>query len=341
MAKLHLITGASGLLGSHIAKQLCEAGERVRAFVRPTSDTRHLRDLDVEICTGQLDDIASIRRAVEGTDIVYHCAACVSDWGSWNEFHTGTVVTTKNLVQACLKAGTPRILHVSSISVYGKRVPKDGLVPESTPIGQSHWLWDHYGRTKVLAEEQFQKYPDVVIVRPSWVYGPCDRNSIPRVIKALRSGRVRVIGPGDNTLNMVFAADVARGAVLAAQSNKTQGKSYHLCSPGEATQRDLLDLLCDQLKLPPVKRTIPLHWAWRAAFLVELLFRIARRRQPPPITRRAIYMIGRTTRFSIEAAERDFGWKPLMPLQNGLKTTVDWYLQQEQQIPNNPQPSDS
>jgi len=331
LAKLHLITGASGLLGSHIAQQLRDDGQHVRAFVRPTSNTQRLRDLDVELYEGQLDDVPSIRRAANQADTVYHCAGYVRDWGSWNEFHAGNVLTARNLVEACLAAGRPRILHVSSISVYGNRIPSQGLVTEDMPIGQSHWLWDGYGRTKVLAEEEIRKYPDHVIVRPSWVYGPRDRNSLPRVIKAIRSGRVRIVGSGDNLLNMVSADDVARGAVLAANCDAAQGNAYHLCSLGELTQRELVNFLCDQLQLPYVKRTVTVRRAWQAAFMVELLYRLAKRRQPPPITRRAIYMLGRTTRFSIEAAARDFGWQPLIPLCEGLAATVDWYLRREQQ----------
>src|SRR5437773_6836464 len=91
MAKLNLITGATGQLGSHIAEQLRERGEQVRALTRPTSDTSFLRGLGVELVPGDLHDVESLERACAGADIVYHCAARVSDWGPWSQFHNETV----------------------------------------------------------------------------------------------------------------------------------------------------------------------------------------------------------------------------------------------------------
>src|SRR5438093_8723483 len=84
--KLHVITGATGLLGSHLAEQLIARGERVRALVRPSSDTSFLRSLGVELADGDLNDPDSLRRAVTGADVVYHCAARVGDWGPWRAF---------------------------------------------------------------------------------------------------------------------------------------------------------------------------------------------------------------------------------------------------------------
>ena len=327
LSDLFLITGAAGLLGSQLVEQIQLHGHRVRAFVRPSSDTRRLQQLGVELCSGDLEDIATIRRAVQGVTKVFHCAAHVGDWGSWQEFYQGNVIATENLVQACREADEPRLVHVSSISVYGNFHPTGSLGRENMPLGENHWLWDHYGRSKVWGENVVRQYPNHVILRPSWVYGPGDRNAIPRIVGALRQGRVRWIGNGKNLLNMVFVGDVARGALLAGTKDEALGKAYHLCSPGELNQREVLHLLCEMLDLPPVRRAVPLSLAWQAAFVLEAVYRLCRSKHPPPITRRAIYMVGRTTHFSIEAAKRDLGWEPEIGLQKGLAQTFDWYRQ--------------
>src|SRR5207237_832237 len=123
-------------------------------------------------------------------------------------------------------------------------------ITEESPIGRHLWRGDYYGRSKLLAEELVREYHDHVILRPSWIYGPRDVSSIPRVINALRRRRAVLIGRGDNLLNLVHAGDVARGVIAAAQSPTARGEVYHLCSPGEITQREFFDFLSERLSLP-------------------------------------------------------------------------------------------
>src|SRR3954471_19799366 len=189
--KLNVVTGATGFLGSHIAEQLAARGERVRALVRPTSDTAFLRQLGAELAPGDLADPASLRRAVEGADVVYHCAARVGDWGPWRAFQEQVIEATANLLDACRAAHVGRVLHVSSIIVYGHPQLREGQFTEDEPLGQNLWLWDYYCRAKIRAEELCRAYSGALtIVRPSWIYGPRDRTSLPRLLKALDAGRV-------------------------------------------------------------------------------------------------------------------------------------------------------
>src|SRR5262249_25364195 len=155
--------------------------------------TSFLRQLGVELATGDMQDTASLRKAVAGADIVYHCAARVSDWGPWRDFEKETVHGTRNLVEACLAEKPGRLLHVSSISVYGHvKNPKEKLT-ENSPLGQHLWMWDHYAKSKILAEDEARKCPQHTIVRPSWIYGPRDRVTIPRVAKAMRIGNAPLV----------------------------------------------------------------------------------------------------------------------------------------------------
>ncbi|MBI3407197.1 MAG: NAD-dependent epimerase/dehydratase family protein [Planctomycetes bacterium] len=329
MSKLNVITGATGQLGSHIAEQLRAAGEHVRALVRPGSDTRFLSEIGVELAAGDLADPASIRRAVAGASIVYHCAARVSDWGPWSTFENEIVAGTRNFVAACNAENVGRLLHVSSISVYGHpKLPAGSQITEETPLGQHHWLWDYYPRAKVLAEEEVHKFAgDWTIVRPSWIYGPRDRITIPRVVPALSENRVPIIGAGDNLLNIIYAGDVAAGVILAANNPNAVGQAYNLCSEGEVTQKDLIDSLTDTLELPRITKHVPFFLAMRFAFLKELFARMLRRKQPPTITRRAIYLIGRPPRFSIEKAKAELGWRPRVPVREGVPLALAWYFE--------------
>jgi nucleoside-diphosphate-sugar epimerase len=324
--RLNVVTGATGLLGSHIAEQLRERGERVRALVRPSSDTTFLRQLGVELVSGDLTEPKGLERAVEGADVVYHCAARVGDWGPWRVFEREVIDATANLLDACRVAGVGRVLHVSSIIVYGHPHIRKDQFTEDEPLGQNPWVWDYYCRAKVRAEELCRQYPgDLTIVRPSWIYGPRDRTTLPRVLKALDAGRVAIIGPGDNLLNIVYAGDVADGAIRAANHPQARGQAYNLSSEGEITQREFLDLLADLLGRPRVRRQAPYRLAFWGSFLAEVIARLIFLRRPPHMTRYAVALIGRSTRFSTARAREELGWRPGTGVHEGLRRTLDWY----------------
>jgi nucleoside-diphosphate-sugar epimerase len=322
--KVNIITGATGLLGSHVAEQLCDRGVPVRALVRAHSDVQFLRTLPVEIVVTDLRELRRHPVALEDAGTIYHCAAFVRDWGSWQEFRDGTVEVTRSFVNACRMTGAGRFVHVSSISVYGNPPGSTGTITEETPTGHYLWPGDYYGRSKIEAEKVVRDYPDHVIIRPSWIYGRRDLVSLPRVIQALQERRARIIGHGDNLLNLVSAVDVARGIIMAAESSAARGQVYHLCSRGEMTQREFFDHVADRLDLPRVKGRVPFRIAWRAASILESIFRAIGRRTPP-FTRRALLMLSRPTRFSINKADRDLGWWPEVPVREGLDDALAWF----------------
>lgn len=325
-SKLNVVTGATGQLGSHLVEQLRAAGESVRAFVRPGANLDFLRQQQIELVTGDLNDPQAIRRAFAGADIVYHCAAKVSDWGKWSDFEKEAVSSTRNVVEACRSEKVGRLLHVSSISVYGH--PREGeAITEDSPLAQRMWVWDYYAQAKILAEKIAWEFgPEVTVARPSWIYGPRDRVTMPRVIPAILEGRVPIIGSGDNLLNIIYAADVAAGIIAAANDPQARGQAYNLCSQGEVTQRDLCNALTDALGLPRITRQVPYGLALRFAFLKELFAKMTFKKTPPTITRRAIYLVGRSTQFNIAKAKAHLGWQPSTRIGEGVRRSVEWYF---------------
>jgi nucleoside-diphosphate-sugar epimerase len=326
--KLIAVTGATGLLGSHLIERLVARGQRVRALVRPRSKTAWLRERGVELVVGDLGVPDSLRPFVAGASTVYHCAARVGDWGPWRLFRQSVLEATCNVLAACKAAGVGRFLHVSSISVYGHPRLREGeWLSEDSPLGVDLWWADHYCRAKILAEQEVRGYPGQwTIVRPSWMYGPRDHNSFPRVVRTLRRGAGFIVGPGDNRLNIVHAADVAGGMLRAAEFPGAVGQAYNLASEGDVTQSEFLNALTDALNLKRVRRHIPFRLAFTGAFLAELVGRIVRRRRPPILTRYAVSLIGRSTRFRIDKARGQLGWQPTIHPLEGLKETLAWYL---------------
>lgn len=324
--KLNVVTGATGLLGSHIVEQLVARGERVRALVRSTSDVSFLKRLGVELLVGDLDNAESLRKAVSGADVVYHSAARVGDWGPWRLFKEQIIDATAALLDACRAAGVGRVLHVSSVIVYGHPKIRADLFTEDEPLGQDPWVWDYYCRAKIAAEELYRGYPGAwTVVRPSWMYGPRDRATLPRVLRALAKGRLVLVGRGDNLLNVVYAGDVADGAIRAANHPGAVGRAYNLSSEGEVTQQQFLDLICATLGAPPVRFRVPFRLAFIGALVGEAVYRALRTRNPPNFTRYAVALLARPTRFSIGRARNELGWQPQVAVAEGFRRTIDWY----------------
>jgi nucleoside-diphosphate-sugar epimerase len=331
--KRNVVTGATGLLGSHVVEQLLARGERVRALVRPGSDTAFLHELGVELAPGDLNDPASLRPALGGADIVYHCAAQVGEWGPWRLFQQGIIDATANLLDACQAVGVGRVLHVSSVRVYGFAARGTAPVTESAPLGKGAWLWDYYSAGKIAAERLCQSYPgDWTIVRPSWIYGPRDRRGLPRSVKALRAGRVGVIGRGDNLLNLVHAADVADGAIRAANHPGARAGAYNLCSEGDITQRQFLDTLTDALGLPRLRRHFPYWLAYTGGFLSECVGKAIRLGRPPHFTRFVVTLVSRPTCYSTAKASGELGWSPKVSPFDGLRDALAWHFAHESAV---------
>ena len=327
--KLNVITGATGMLGSHIAERLVARGEKVRALVRPASDTAFLKGIGVELAYGDMNDPDWLRQAVGGADVVYHCAARVGEWGPWRQFREQIIDVAGRVFDACRGAGVGRLLHVSSITVYGHPRKRAGLFTEDEPLAQNLWMWDYYCRAKIEAEDLCRLYPgDWTIVRPSWIYGPRDRTTLPRLFKAMKAGRVAIIGRGDNQVNIVYAGDVAEGAILAANHPGARGRAYNLSSEGEVTQEQYLNLFTDALGLPRMRRHIPFPVAFWGAFFGEVVGRLIRLRRSPHITRYAVSLVGRSTRFSTERARTELGWRQRTPVAEGIRKMLEWHFAQ-------------
>lgn len=331
---LSLVTGGSGLLGSHIVEQLRLRDFPVRALVRPGSNTAWLESQGVELVEGDITDAASLRRAAKGVDCLIHAAARVGDWGPWPEFEEITIGGTRNVIDAVEAEKVGRYIHISSISVYG-HPDGDGLVlDETAPLGVNLHRWSYYSRAKVVAERMVWEAHKAgriraTSIRPSWLYGPRDRATVARIVNNLRQGKVKLIGPGDNRLNVVYAGNVAEACILAAQNEKAVGEAYNCSNDGVLTQKEYFNKIADALGAPPVTRTVPYKVVKNAAFFMEAFGHLTGRKTPPLVTRYSVWLIGRRCFFETKKARVELGWKPTVTYDVGIPMTVQWYLDHE------------
>ena len=324
-----LVTGAAGFLGGHLIDMLLERGDEVRAMVRPIEDTSYLRTLSgVEIVNGDLTDVASLKRAVQGVERVYNVGAKTGPWGPENVYRAINVQGLADLIHAAMDANVQRVVHTSSITVYGHHL--HGIVTEDDPFYAED---NPYSRTKIAGERLIanlikdQNAP-VVIVRPAWIYGPRDLASFAKYVSRVASGKFFLIGSGQNIVPIVYVRDVAQGLIKAGDaSDNAIGQAYTLANDERVTQEAYLNTIADELGVPHIILKVPysvLHAAGRSA---ELVWRAMGRRNAasPPLTTYGITLQGGDQQFSIDKARRELGYVPAYLLKQGVAEGIAWY----------------
>jgi len=318
--KTALVTGASGFLGSSLVAALCRRGVSVRALVRSTSDLRRLSGLGAEIVRGDVCDLASLREAARGQQVVFHAAAKVPDWGPRREFFRVNLEGTRNVVAACQDAGVGRLVHVSSITVLG--LPREGgAVDEQSPYDPSPS--DAYTASKIEAEKivlaaNGERSLSTVVVRPGAIWGPGDPTIAPRIAALLRRRRAVYIGRASNRLALSYVDNLVEGLRLAAEVPAAAGQVYHLTDGETVTAREVIDALAALVGTARPRWSVPFFVIYLAAAAMEEVARLLRRRSPPPLTRYGVRLIASDCRYDNRKAERELGFRPAVSLQQGL-----------------------
>ncbi len=321
---LAFVTGATGFLGSHVARALTEQGANLRLLVRPNNNTKNVADLKAEIVTGDLRDPASLDKGTAGCDVIFHVAA---DYRLWvrdpNEMYRSNVEGTRAILEAAQKNKVRRVVYTSSVATMGftsNGQPAD----ENSPVSLDNMIGP-YKRSKFMAEqvaiEAARAGQDVVIVNPTTPVGERD-------IKPTPSGRIIVDflkkkfpAYVDTGLNLVDATECARGHIAALEKGRS-GERYILGGEN-LTLKQILDRLAAITGLPSPSIRVPYALALATGVVDELVTGRIRGREPRA-TIDAVRM-GRKKMFVTSAkAERELGWK-LVPVDNALTRAVQWF----------------
>lgn len=326
-----LVTGAAGFLGGHLVDMLVERGDDVRAMVRPVEDASHLRTLkNVEVVYGDLTDAESLKQAVQGVQRVYNVAAKTGPWGLEDVYRAINLQGVASLINAATDAGVQRIVHTSSITVYGHHL--HGLVTEDHPF---HAEDNPYSRTKIAGEKLVadlikDRGAPVVIVRPGWIYGERDNASFAKYVARVESGKFFLMGPGNNIVPVVHVRDVAQGLIKAGDAgNEVIGRAYTLVNDERVTQAEYLNTIADAVGAPHLKLRVPFSLLYLAGRTAELVWQALGRRKagPPPFTTYGITLQGGDQQFSIDRARRELGYAPAYNVKRGVGEGVRWYLE--------------
>jgi len=317
-----LVTGANGFVGSHLVERLLREGLDVVCQVRRTSRLTWLENLPVELRTASLEDRASISRAVEGVDCIFHVAALIR--GRTPEaYNRVNVQGTRNLLEGISRTGTDlkRLVYVSSLAAAGPCPTEQPLDETAQPNPLPG-----YGASKLAAEQvvlaEKERLP-VTVVRPPAVYGPRDTSFLSIFVIAQRYGLAPIIGSPHKELTFVHVDDLVQCLWLAATTDAAVGQVYFA---GSATHRygEFIDALEAALGRRLRRPRVPGLLARLIGELGELKWTLTGK--PQVISRRKIRDVLQTRwTCSWEKARRDLGYEPTVELGEGLRQTARWY----------------
>ena len=329
-----LVTGATGLVGSHLVERLLADGWSVRALARRPELARGALPDRVELRAGDVLDEASFVAAAAGAHVVFHAAANIIVSGGWTAYSATNIEGTRNAVAAAERARA-RLLHVSSVAVYGPSSRYDAArmgrrTDESAPLTA---LPDRafYARSKRESEELVLRAHREgrvwsTAVRPDVIYGRRDRQFVPRIATLLMRGMpVPLLRGGRAIMAIVNAANVADGAILAATSDVAGGKAYNLANDYPVTVRRFFELAGEGLARRPLFVPLPL-WAARGALrAIKATAKAMSGGRFTLVSNSAIDFIAEDNPFSSELAKRELAWAPATRPETGVPEAFRWW----------------
>jgi dihydroflavonol-4-reductase len=321
---LAFITGATGFVGSHVARALAAHGADLRLLVRSSSDLRNIQDLRAERVTGELRDSASLKKAVSGCDVVFHVAA---DYRLWvrdpDEMYRSNVEGTKAILEAARESKVRRVVYTSSVATMGFN-SNGQFASEQSPVSLADMIGP-YKRSKFMAEEiaiqAGKSGMDVVVVNPTTPVGERDIKPTPTgriVVDFLKKKFPAYVDTG---LNLVDVSECAQGHMMALEKGKS-GERYILGGEN-LTLKQILDKLAAITGLPSPRIKVPYVVALATGVVDELFTGYIRRREPRA-TIDAVRMGKKKMFVSSGKADRDLGWK-VVPVDDALHRAVEWF----------------
>jgi dihydroflavonol-4-reductase len=321
-----LVTGATGFVGSAVARALYQAGWQVRALARSGSDRRNLRRLPIELATGDLNDAASLDEALRGCEALFHVAADYRIGVTDPErLYRTNVEGTRNVLDAARRAGVARIVHTSSVATVG--LPPDGSPgTEGTPVALADMI-GHYKRSKFLAEELVREFvragAPVIIVNPSTPIGPGDVKPTPTGQIVLDAAAGRTPAYVDTGLNVVHVDDVAAGHLLAFDRGRV-GERYILGGENMSL-REILAQISRLAGRKPPRIRLPHAALLPLAHASEAFARLTGR--GTRVTVEAVRMARKPMYFSSDKAVRELGYRWRTPAA-AFEDAIAWFREQ-------------
>ena len=322
------VTGGGGFLGHAIVRQLCAKGHEVVSFSRGNYPA--LDKLGVTHVEGNISDYAVLKRAMMGCEAVFHVASKVGTWGKYKDFYLANVTGTENVLKACRELGIRNLVFTSSPSVVYNGKDSEGQ-NESLPYPPKYDAW--YPQTKAIAEKLVMAansaFLKTVSLRPHLIWGPEDRNMLPRLFEKSKAGKLRILGSSANRVDCIYIDNAANAhlqafAQLLQDPTRVEGKTYFISQGSPIPISELINQLLATGGNPPVTKHLSPGIARFAGRLLETTYRIFGITAEPAITLFLARQLSTSHWYDISAAKQDFGYEVEVSLEEGMERLRVW-----------------
>lgn len=326
-----LVTGGGGFLGTYIIKELLKNSTYiVTNFSRHSY--AHLEDIGVPTIKGDIRKREDVDKALDqGFDAIFHVAAMAGVWGKYQDYYDINYLGTKHLIEAAKSKGIGRFVYTSTPSVVFN---KDDLLGVNEKQPYATEFLNAYSETKTMAEKLVLAANDgqnflTCAIRPHLIWGPGDPHLFPRVIQKGKEGKLRIVGDGENLVDIVFVENAALAHVQAFEHLKPHsvvcGQAYFVGQERPVKLWDFINQVLGFVKVDPVMASIDVTTAYRLGWVLEKVYKMLGIQKPePPMTRFVALNLGKSHYFSHEKAKLHFGYYPKVSIEEGLKRTFSY-----------------
>ena len=312
------VTGGSGFIGGALIERLRREGWEVRALARSDAAATRVGELGAEAVRGDLEDRRALEEGAAGSEVAFHCAAKVEDWGDPDDFERLNVFGTQNALDACIAAGVRRFVHAGTEAALTVGQPlvnvnEDAALRPDSPI--------LYAASKARAEQRVRAANgdgiETVVIRPRFVWGHGDTTLLPALIQLVEAGRFRWIGGGTQLTDTTNVDNTVEGLWLGA-TRAAPGSVYFVTDGEPVVFREFVTSWLGTQGVTVPDKTVPSAVADAAAAVSERAWRLLRRPGSPPLTRMAVWASSKECTLDITRAQRDLDYKPVVSREQGL-----------------------
>jgi nucleoside-diphosphate-sugar epimerase len=322
-----MVTGGGGFIGKALVRELVGRGVETLALGR--NPYPELAAMGVRCLQGDICDPAFLNQALAGCDTVFHVAAKAGIWGPKREYEAINVVGTANVVAACRNNRVARLVHTSTPSVVFAGHSLEGA-DESAPYASRPLC--HYAATKIRAEQAVLRANAgdlrTAAIRPHLVWGPGDRQLIPRLLERGRAGALKIVGVGANRVDIAYIDNVAHAHILAAENLETSGsaagQAFFIGQDQPVVLWAWINELFARMDIPPVTSAVPFPLAYAVGGAMEAAYAALGKSEEPRMTRFLAHQLAQSHWFSHNKAKNLLGYRQLVDTEIGLNRLVNW-----------------
>jgi len=317
-----VVTGGGGFVGSALVRKLLARGDRVTVVGR--SRYPQLSRLGVTCLQGDIGDRDFMESVGKNIDLMFHVAAKAGIWGRWRDYVRTNVQGTANCITSCRKNNVPALVYTSTPSVVFDRHDLEGI-NEQAPYAKKSLC--HYARSKIIAEKLILQANNSALsttaIRPHLIWGPGDPHLIPRLLDRGRRKKLKIVGNGNNRVDISYIDNVIQAHLLAADNlmgtGSAAGRAFFIGQERPVNLWDWINSLFAEMNIERVKKRVPFMAAYLAGGLLELFYSGLQRTVEPPMTRFVALQLARSHWFDHGTAEEILGYQPKISIGEGMK----------------------